>query len=99
MLSLIRNDRADLGLDLSGLLKHEVRPRKFLLNLVVVSRKLRFIRVGVKDVHCEPACRIKLNDLEWTTIGRDRHTTRHQLQLLSRLLAKKVQVHRAQELL
>ena len=82
MLSLIRNDRADLSLDLSGLLEHEVRPRKFIFDPVVVRRKLCLIRVSVKDMHCEPAGRIKLNDLERTTIGRDRHTPRHQLQLL-----------------
>ena len=93
MLSLIRNDRADLSLDLSGLLEHEVRPRKFIFDPVVVRRKLCLIRVSVKDMHCEPAGRIKLNDLERTTIGRDRHTPRHQLQLLGRLLAEKVQVH------
>ena len=44
-------------------------------------------------MQCEPAGRIKLNDLERTTIGRGRHAPRHQLQLLGRLLAEKVQVH------
>ena len=93
MLSLIRNDRADLGLDLAGLLEHEVRPWKLIFDPVVVRRQLGLVRVSVKDMHCEPAGRIKLNDLERTTIGRGRHAPRHQLQLFGRLLAEKVQVH------
>lgn len=99
LLSLVFNNGGHLLLDLTRLFKHEVRPRKLLLDAIVQRPVPTLVRVCVEHVHSEPARGVQLDDLQGIPTRGHRHPPSHELQLLALLLIEEMQVHGAQELL